>query len=331
MRPAHTAAAAEPPGSGGFVHAALLYADDDQFVTSAVSFLEDAARGGGPVIVALGPASSRLLRAAAPDTLSAAGALDLGGHHHRPAAVLRHYHELFTRLVADGATRVSVLGEVPHPGIGVPWDEWARYEAAINHAYAPFPVRGLCSYDLRTTPPEVLDDVRRTHPLLHGAQGSVHSPGFEGPEAFLARHAPPPREWALPARTAAVDLTDPSPWSARAAVQALARDTALVPEDVDNLVLAVSEAVSNGLVHGEPPVRLRMWPEADRVVAAVDDRGRGPAGPYAGMLRVTDSATGGLGLWLIHQVCAQVSFGRVDGGFRIRMVAGLPDGVDGGS
>ena len=64
-----------------------------------------------------------------------------------------------------------VASEVPHPGVGAPWDGWARYEAAINRAYAEFPLWGLCAYDTRITPGAVLDDVARTHPHLATAHG----------------------------------------------------------------------------------------------------------------------------------------------------------------
>jgi hypothetical protein len=64
-----------------------------------------------------------------------------------------------------------VASEVPHPGVGAPWDGWARYEAAVNRAYAEFPLWGLCAYDTRITPGPVLDDVARTHPYFATADG----------------------------------------------------------------------------------------------------------------------------------------------------------------
>jgi hypothetical protein len=66
------------------------------------------------------------------------------------------------RPSAPGSSRIRVASEVPHPGGGAPWEGWARYEAAVNRAYAEFPLWGLCAYDTRITPGRVLDDVART-------------------------------------------------------------------------------------------------------------------------------------------------------------------------
>ena len=76
------------------------------------------------------------------------------------------------------------------------------------------------------------------------------------------------------------------------------RDTPpLDPTDIEHLVVAVSEAVTNVVSHGRPPVRFRLWTAPDRIVATVTDRGDGPADPFAGLLPVTDTCSAGWGLW----------------------------------
>lgn len=72
--------------------------------------------------------------------------------------------------------------------------------------------------------------------------------------------------------------------------------------------------------HGTPPVRLRLWSGRDRTVAAVTDRGRGPADPFAGLLPA-DSSPDGAGLWLAHQMCGHVTLGCDDDGFTIHLAA----------
>ena len=47
----------------------------------------------------------------------------------------------------------------------------ALQEAAVNEAYAEFPIWGMCPYDTRITPPAVLADVAATHPHLADAHG----------------------------------------------------------------------------------------------------------------------------------------------------------------
>ena len=59
-------------------------------------------------------------------------------------------------------------------------------------------------------------------------------------------------------------------------------------------------------------------------MATVTDRGDGPPDPFAGLLPVTDSSSGGLGLWLTHQLCSHVTHDTTDDGFTIRLVGGTP-------
>jgi histidine kinase-like protein len=103
------------------------------------------------------------------------------------------------------------------------------------------------------------------------------------------------------------------------------RDTPpLDPSDIQHLVVAVSEAVTNVVSHGRPPVRFRRWTAPDRIVATVSDRGDGPADPFAGLLPVTDTCSAGCRLWLTHQLCGHVTLDTTDNGFTIGLVVGTP-------
>ena len=88
--------------------------------------------------------------------------------------------------------------------------------------------------------------------------------------------------------------------------------------------LDASEAVTNALIHGLPPVRLRLWTGPDRIVATVTDGGDGPADPFVGLLPVTDTCSAGLGLWLTHQLCSHVTLDTTDDGFTIRLIVETP-------
>ena len=84
---------------------------------------------------------------------------------------------------------------------------------------------------------------------------------------------------------------------------------------IEDLVFAVSEAVTNAVTHGRPPIRVRLWTAPDRIVATVTDRSNGPA---------TNTSSGELGLWLTHQLCSHVTLDTTDEGFTIRLVVGTP-------
>jgi anti-sigma regulatory factor (Ser/Thr protein kinase) len=339
----------------GYLHEAVLYESDEEFLGVVVPFLQEGVAVGEPCLVALRASTTGLVRAALGNTT---GLTFFDDRYDRPASVIRSNRDLFTTHVANGASQIRVASEVPHPGVGAPWDGWARYEAAINHAYAEFPLWGLCAYDARITPDPVLDDVARTHPHLAAAEGYRGNARYQDPAEFLARRPPSqadPMETAFPPT---IELTDPTPAAARDAARTAStiRSNALRAEpaapgaiqveapqpvtpqhetpqretsqlgltDIEHLVFAVSEAVTNAVTHGRRPVRVRLWTAPDRIVATVTDRGDGPTDPFAGLLPVSNTSPGGLGLWLTHQLCSHVTLDTTDDGFTIRLVVGTP-------
>jgi hypothetical protein len=121
----------------------------------------------------------------------------------------------------------------------------------------------------------VLDDVAQTHPYLAIPDGRhVINDRYTDPAAFLTRprspHADP-----LEAFPPAIDLANPTASGARRAVVDAARATVLSAGDVGDLVIAVSETVTNATCHGRPPTQLRVWPTRDRIVVTVTDQGSG--------------------------------------------------------
>jgi anti-sigma regulatory factor (Ser/Thr protein kinase) len=128
-----------------------------------------------------------------------------------------------------------------------------------------------------------------------------------------------------------VELVDPSPATARATVKWFAHQW-LPSQEIDKLVFATHEAVTNALRHGRPPTVLRLWAQPGRVTVTVTDAGPGPTDPLVG-LRPSDPpasaaddlpAGPALGLWLIHQL-VDVARRSDPGGYTIRLTATHPD------
>jgi anti-sigma regulatory factor (Ser/Thr protein kinase) len=314
MRTGHAA------GHVGYLHEAIFYSSTDELLEVVVPFLTGGLEAGEPTVVALGETHSAAVRAALP-----AGAevdyLTGGAMYARPAGAIRSYRRLLADHVAGGAGQVRIVGELPPAALGTTWNWWARYESAINHAYDEYPLWSMCAYDARTTPPQVLADVARTHPSVAAPGGRhVASGTYVEPTAYLATPRAVPAD-PLEAGRPAVDLVEPSPASARRVVAAAVAGR-LPAETVDELLIAVSEAVSNALRHGRPPVRLRAWAGDGRAVVTVSDGGAGPTDPFAGLLPARNRVGGGLGLWLTHQLCDHVTLERTGEGFTIRLVAG---------
>lgn len=307
-----------------FLHEAAVYDTDEEFLAVVVPFLRAGLAAGEPTLLGVNRRQEGLVRESLDG--DAAGVTMLAGEsqYAHPLSALRLNHELFAGHVAAGAPRVRIVGEVPHPGTGAAWDGWVRYEAVINHLYSAFPIWGICPYDTRNTPDDVLADVRRLHTHLATPGGSVASAGYTDPAAFLAERAAVAVD-VLEDTEPHVVLDDPRPADGRHAVAALARTAGLDADGTDDAVLAVNEAVSNAIAHGRPPVRMRAWAAADRVVVAVRDRGTGPADPYAGFLPGPASRLqAGLGLWVLNQVCSRVALTSGPEGFTVRFVVGTP-------
>jgi anti-sigma regulatory factor (Ser/Thr protein kinase) len=306
-------------GHTGFFHQTAFYGSDEEFVAVVRPFVQDGLDAGEPVVAAFAPANQALLRRALPRAANVTF-IDGSVQYARPANAIDAYSRMMADFVAGGAEQVRVTGDVPHPGFGVPWDWWARYEAAVNFAYAGFPMWGLCPYDTRTTPGEVLDHVRRTHPRIATPDGDVASADY------CPEDAVPSRVWSDPLEATApvLVLIDPLPSTARAAVAVAGRLTGLSDDETSGLMLAVSEVLSNGIVHGRAPTRVRLWTGPDRVVVTVTDQGTGPTDPYLGLMPVIPASEGlgGQGLWLAHQLCSYMTMQRDAMGFTVRMVAG---------
>lgn len=321
------------PAPGALRHEAGIYRTDAELVAIALPRLREGVAAGDPTLLIVGEHERRLL-------LDAAGGargitvLDAAAHYGNPFRTLEATHRLLLDHLGLGRAPVRIVGQIPHAATG--WDGWARYEAAVNHVYAPLDVRALCLFDARSTPAEVLADVRCTHPHLAAGSGvgtvtagggsaggggvRVPNPAYVEPAAFLDERA---RLGADPLEAGAPHVTrrNPTPAVARRVVAGLAGTTALDEDTVDRLVLAVSELVTNATMHGVPPVDLRAWAGGDRLVVTVGDGGTGPADPFAGYLPQRNGV-GGMGLWIVNQACSSVGFVRGPEGFTARVTVG---------
>ncbi|MET9631151.1 sensor histidine kinase [Lentzea sp. NPDC006480] len=301
----------------GFYHETAFYGSDDDFLTIAVPFVEGGLRDGQPTLIACAEKNTALLRGALGHD-EAVTYLPGADQYARPADAIATYRDIFGEYAKAGATQIRTVGDVPHPGFGVPWDWWGRYENAVNQAFAEFPLWGLCPYDTRITPSEVLADVARTHEYIATVPGEhLPSPEF-GNGLPLSRPVPDVLERATPQ----VSLVDPTPAAVREAVSAAIVGTRLTEDNAHDVVYAANEIVTNGLSHGVAPVRFRLWADDSRVVVAATDNGSGPVDPMTGLIPTTATRSAGLGLWILHRTCDYVSMGRDEDGFTVRVSVG---------
>lgn len=306
----------------GYQHEVFVFDGEDDLLEVVLPFIDEGIAAGEPVIIAATAVIDDVIRAryAEADGVEFVPKVRLS-----PAAALQTYQKVFQALTDSGSPCIRVVGDVPNPATGALWDNWARYEAAANRAYADYPVRGMCLYDRRSTPEHVIEDVLRTHPrvVLPGGE-VVENPDYEDPATFFARqrrYLPDPVELRPPDRDVVVE----APAEARRTVTELGAESTLSQDEYEGLINAISEVATNALRHGVAPVTVRAWHADDRVVVIVRDCGTGPSEEYLGLAPLDRApGEGGYGLWLAHLLTADVSMRRHEGGFDVRLVAGSP-------
>jgi anti-sigma regulatory factor (Ser/Thr protein kinase) len=304
-----------------FVHETGLFESDSELLDLVVPFVEDGVVAGQPTLLAVSARHTELLGAAT--DLSRLTVLVGADQYVRPAITIRTFRRVMAEYLAAGVEQVRVVGEIPDPGPGWGWDAWVRYEAVANHAFADLPLWAMCVYDTEVTPLSVLAGVRFTHELL-AAGGGCHdrNPDYVDPEVFLAEQASVHRS-PVTRESPAVELIEPTPAAARRTISYLGEHASLDAADLAGLVISVSEAVGNAMIHGRPPVLMQAWVAPGRVEVAVHDAGPGPTNPFVGMIPEPGrDGNHGLGLWIAHQLCSRVILTSWASGFTIRLIAG---------
>ncbi|MDR3034396.1 MAG: sensor histidine kinase [Kitasatospora sp.] len=305
-------------GQAGHFHEAGLYGSDAEFRALIVPFAEEGIAAGEPVILGYDDRKNALVRSWLTDP-SAVRFIGDRGLYTTPAGAIAAYRRLFDTHVALGASQIRIAGDVPHPGNGRRFEGWDRYESAINTVWQDFPVWGRCLYDTATTPAAVLDVVERAHPRIVSPSGAVRASGrYQDTPAFEGLpYVPDPLEDTPPA----LELVNRPAAEARRALTRVGLGR--VPDAArQDLLIGVTEAVTNAQRHGRPPVTVSIWIAPRRMVVTVHDTGRGPADPLAGLVPAPGSTPGrrlGMGLWVMHQLDLDVAMRGNGGGFTVRL------------
>ncbi|MEU5877637.1 sensor histidine kinase [Spirillospora sp. NPDC047279] len=320
-----------------FSHRVLPYDGIDDFLAGAMPFLRDGIDAGDRVLAVTGIGSEAVLR----DALGPPGAgrvefVAPDRWYAHPARTLADCLGDADRLCGEGR-RLRVLAE-PAWTARSPLEvlEWQRLEAIVNVAFAGTGAAILCPY-ARSLPAGVVAAARRTHPETLRGDRAVGNPGYMDPWAYnslcdrVPLPAPPDDAWTL-------TIDRPDLYWLRAYVTDYARLTPLAEEDLQRLLVAVTEVVTNATNHGRPPMVLRMWVEWREAafVCEVTDAGRWPAGSGRGLIPPRPDGPGRFGLWAVRLLCSMVQIRTGDDGTAVRLRLRLPSvpatvGARGGS
>ncbi len=320
--------------TGAFTHRVLPYAGVDEYLDGAIPFVREGIAAGDRVVCVSTVGREELLR----DELGAAAGevefVDAAAWYGHPSRTLADCLSDADASAGEGR-RLRLLGE-PVWAFRSPLEvlEWQRAEAILNVAFRDTGASLLCPY-AASLPPGVVAAARKTHPETVRGDRASANPGFVDPWAFSAQCDDEPLP-SPPDGTFALRIERPDLYWLRAYVADQVRHTALSGEDLQRLLVAVTEVVTNALRHGEPPIALRVWTRVDAgersLVCEVTDAGSWRDGSGYGLIpprpdRRT-AAQGRFGLWAVRLLCSLVQIRTGEAGTTVRMWLRLP-GRDG--
>jgi anti-sigma regulatory factor (Ser/Thr protein kinase) len=294
--------------SAAFTHAALIVDSDEGLRSRLLPAVRQSLDAGLPVLMVVSRHTERLVRGALGARSDEPEWADTGTFSLRLGFVFEEFRRYLAAQHRNGR-RVHVVAE-PDIATGIDPDSpvdraaaYLSYEAMCNEAYAGFGCPVTCLWDSRRHSTLIIENVRSLHNHEITESGTepnaTHVPAFD----YLSgrNHVP------LPALPAAVDmdliLADPPGLiRLRAVIAAWAERESFAPMAAGDVVMAVAEVATNGLVHGGAPVRVRAWRHSDTLVVQVDDAGGIPLPPMAGYLAPSADPAAGRGLWLARQL-----------------------------
>ncbi|HLN76177.1 MAG TPA: sensor histidine kinase [Nocardioidaceae bacterium] len=303
-------------------HDAIFYDDECAFASAAVSFVREGLARDEIVMVNTGSNAVTSLLRALFDGEEQVSFADRPVYS-TPANALDGYRRTMERGLAAGVQGYRAMGFIDFEAGPLPWQEWLRYEAAVNHVFADYPFKTLCPYDVSALPHEITDAIMRAHTgLVDKAGWHLNGNYVEPAKLVLADGLVTPLHPLQ--ETSPRMVLEPSTdlMELRLEVYSATMFTDLSPRKVDDFVAAVGQVVENAHQHGRAPVRLKLWAADAAVVCTVTDQGPGIEDPLVGYARPKDPVEG-LGLWAVRQLCDVLDYHRDEDGFTVRLASFL--------
>ncbi|MDQ0793350.1 sensor histidine kinase [Streptomyces sp. B1I3] len=313
----------EPASAGvgrqaAFHHPALFYGTQDEYLDGVGTFVQDAVNRERPVLVAVPGPRLQLLQDLVDDNREHVTWVDMYRAGRNPGRILSMLQE-FADRTEDAHTHVSIVGEPIWIG-RTPAEAWeaTRHEALINLAFTGRRVSILCPYDT-ALPAEVLAQAYRTHPVVGDPMAYSVSSHYTDPHDVCRDCDTPLPE---PPDAVVVPFGEQGLASVRDEADRWAAAAGLSHARRTDWLLAIGEATSNSVRHGGGRGTLRMWCADGELVAEISDQGL-LADPLTGRRRPDPrAATGGRGVWIMHQLCDLVEIRAAARGLVLRLHMG---------
>lgn len=305
-----------PEWSDDFEHVAVFYDGLDELVALLVDDVAAAVERGERIFLCVEREAWVAIAEQLGERATEVTYLADDVRYSKPAEAMRAVHQFTHDALDAGASAVRSIGVIPLDGDHDA--DWIRYEAAVNEVFADLPFTGVCLYDTSTLSSEVAQFAAAAHrSVVDGGRRHARSAdAIEHPDV-------PPLE--PPAREPDVSAEVESSSLARRAVRELL-DGVVPDECLADVLLVVSELVTNGGLHGEQPIEIAVWlrPGHD-VFVAVSDRGPGIDDPFFDLRPPAADSVGGAGLWIVGQLADRVdSRVQPDGTHRVVARVTLP-------
>jgi anti-sigma regulatory factor (Ser/Thr protein kinase) len=110
----------------------------------------------------------------------------------------------------------------------------------------------------------------------------------------------------------------------RVLAETQARQAGLAEDRVIDFVIAVSEVAANTVRHARSPGSMEIWSDSGEIICEIRDGGVIADPLEVGRQPPAADASGGHGLWLVHQICDKVELRSNSGGTTIRLHMSLP-------
>ena len=297
--------------TGTFRHELVLHDGPAELVELMVPFAREGAAAGEHVVVLGEPDFIDTFLTALPDL-----ALHVVSEPRGERFPGRELHRAEQTLAGLDRSRpgVRVINQMPAT-TGRQWLGWRRYEAAANVALAPYGAWAKCAHDLAHLDPLMVAELKASHPFVQTRTGGGRNADFDELGVHIDGFLDVPRHPVEDVEPTLM-MVEPTAAAARHAVRDLAVRSGLSETAQECAILAASEAVTNGRIHGRPPVSLRAWAQSGRVTVAVSDNGTGPH-PLVGMLAAPSDGVSGRGMWMVHLLLPEVHHHRGTDGYTI--------------
>ncbi|QNN54149.1 sensor histidine kinase [Nocardioides mesophilus] len=302
----------------GFRHEVAFYRGMQDLADQVLPFVREGVQRREPVLVAMLPERLDVLERALGDDALRVDFVDMSELGANPACIIPEWR----RFLEDneGTGQVRGVGEPVWPGRRqVELAEAQLHEGLLNLAFDGGPAwRLLCPYDLTALPVEVVEEARRSHPVVHPetVRATTYAGDHHAVQIFSSPLTPHPED-------ATVVAFGPGDLAVmRKVVRRVCEAGRLGGDTADDLVLAAHELVANSVRHGGGAGVLRIWDEPGALVVEVQDTGR-IDDPLVGRGLVDLAEEAGRGIWMANQLCDLVQVRSGEFGTQVRLYSWL--------